>query len=141
MKLLPVLLALAAGGMTVQAVAAGGAIAVKLGNPTRAEIAALKRAFASEGANELPVSVGHADLNGDHRPDLIFSSENRDYCGALGCDSGAILATPGGYSPRLIHLATSFDPIFVLPTVHNGMHDIRYGNARHAFVWDGKQYQ
>jgi len=109
----------------VQAVAAGGPIAVKPGNPTQAETAAVMRALGPDAADELPVSVGHVDLNGDHRPDLIFFSESRDYCGALGCDTGAILATPTGYASRTIPLAVSFDTMFVLPTVHHRMHDIR----------------
>jgi len=120
---------------------ARGAIAVTFRGPSKVELAAVRRAFGRDRADELPVSVGHADLNGDGRPDLIFASENRDYCGALGCDTGAILATPSGYATRVINLAVSFDTMFVLPTMHNGMHDIRYGNARHVFVWDGEQYK
>jgi hypothetical protein len=116
-------------------------VAVKAKDPMRAETAAVRLALGKDGADELPVSVGHVDLNGDQRPDLIFWSESQDYCGSLGCDSGAILATPTGYSSRVIQLASSFDTMFVLPTVHNGMHDIRYGNASKVFVWDGKQYR
>lgn len=125
----------------VPATGAGGPIAVSFRNPTRVELAAVRRAFGRDRADALPVSVGHADLNGDGRPDLIFASESRDYCGALGCETGSILATGDGYATRVINLAVSVDPLFVLPTMHNGMHDIRYGSARHVFVWDGSQYQ
>ncbi len=118
-----------------------GAAAVKFGEPTRAESAAIKRALGPELADELPVLVGHADLNGDGRPDLIFSSLSQDYCGALGCDTGAVLATATGYASRSISLAVSSDTMFVLRSVHKGMHDIRYGNARHIFVWDGRMYR
>ena len=85
--------------------------------------------------------VGHADLNGDGRSDLIFSTLSQDYCGALGCDTGAVLAIATGYASRIISLAVSSDTMFILPSVHNGMHDIRYGNARHIFVWDGRTYR
>lgn len=127
------------------AAAANGTIALDLAaGPTPSELAAVKQALASEedGLDELPVSVGYADLNGDHRPDLIYRSRNSRFCGsAVSCATGAILATPVGYAVHEIPLVDSGDSIFVLPTMHDGMHDLRSDTSDHTFQWNGREYR
>lgn len=141
MKASLIVLALAATGMTTQATAAGGTIPVTIeAKPTPAELTAIKRTLSKDDADEPPFSVGHADINGDHRADLIFRSDNSAYCGSAGCDTNAILATPTGYAGKSIGLAYSVGKILVLPSVHNGMHDLRYEGGNHTFTWNGKDY-
>jgi hypothetical protein len=143
MKALCILLTLAAGGMATQAVAAS-VVTVDIGaDATPAEVAAIKRTQGKDEISVLPVLVGHADLNGDHRPDLILRTRNTALCGsAIGCATGAILATPNGYAHQLIGLAGSGDvDVFMLPTLHNRMHDLRFEGSSHVFKWNGKKYQ
>ena len=138
-------LVLAAGGMASHAVAAGGAIAVTVeAKPTPAELAAVKLALGKDDLKALPVQLGHADLNGDHRPDLIFRSYSEGYCWQIStsaCATWALLATPAGYARQLIVLAQSDGKVFVLPTMHHGMHDLRYEGGSKTFAWSGKSYQ
>lgn len=122
------------------------------GLPTAAETAAvrgaLSRAFGKEwtdyekSGHRIGFTVGHADLNGDGRPDLLVSLNDSDfgYCGSGGCAGYALLATPQGYAPKAIELAYFFEKAIVLPTVHNGMHDLRYDDDDKTFRWDGKAY-
>jgi len=140
-------LALAAIGIAPQAKAADGTITVTVeAEPTSTELAAIKRALANdheeEGLGMMPVTVGHADLNGDHRPDLILLTGNSALCGAaIGCATEAILATPTGYTSRTIGLAGIGESLSVLPAMHNGMHDLRSDGGDHIFKWDGKKYR
>jgi hypothetical protein len=147
MKTLCIILALAAGGTAVEAAGASrGAVAVDLNaDPTPAELAAIKRTHMTDGTLEqdtlLPVTVGHADLNGDHRPDLIYRSDNHAGCGSLGCATYALLAAPVGYARTSIDLAVSGGKVFVLPTMRKGMHDLRFQAATYIFKWNGTEYQ
>lgn len=147
MKTLCVILALAAGGMAVEATAAPrNAVAVTVNaDPTPAELAVIKRTHMTDGTFDqdtlLPVTVGHADLNGDHRPDLIYRSDNHAGCGSLGCATYALLATPAGYARTSINLAVSGGKVFVLKTTHKGMHDLRFQAATYIFKWNGTEYQ
>lgn len=88
-------------------------------------------------------SVGHADLNGDGRPDLLILLDDPGfgYCGSGGCSGYVILATAQGFGPKAIGLANFVEKAVVLPTIHKGMHDLRYDDARKVFVWDGAQYR
>ncbi|WP_143323042.1 hypothetical protein [Candidimonas nitroreducens] len=122
------------------------------GQPTAAETAVVRgvlgRSFGKEWTDyektgqHIRFTVGHADLNGDGRPDLLVSLNDSGfgYCGSGGCAGYAILATPQGYAPKAIELAYFFEKAIVLPTVHNGMHDLRYDNASKTFRWNGKGY-
>lgn len=62
------------------------------------------------------------------------------YCGSGGCAGYAILATAQDYAPKTIELAYFFAKAIILPTVHHGMHDLRYDGARKIFQWDGTAY-
>jgi hypothetical protein len=122
--------------------------------PTAAETAVvrgvLSRSFGKEWSDfernagrHVRFTVAHADINGDGRPDLLVSLDDPGfgYCGSGGCAGYAILATAQRYAPKVIELAYFFAKAIVLPTMHHGMHDLRYDDARKVFQWDGKAYQ
>lgn len=110
-------------------------------SPTAPETAAIKRALGTSYAEMSPFTVGHADLDGDRKPDLLFRSGNSDYCGSGGCASGVLLATTSGYRHESIDLAFSNGAVIVLPTVHQGMHDLRFEGGNHLFRWNGANYE
>ena len=141
MKALGIALMLVAGGMATQAAAADGPIAVTVdARPTAAETTALERALGSDYGDMHPLTVGHVDLNGDHRPDLLARSDGMGGCGSAGCHTWAVLATPSGYAPTAITLAVAAGKVFVLPAIHNGMHDLRFESGTYVFQWNGKEY-
>jgi len=123
------------------------------GMPTAAEAATvrsvLSRSFGKEWTDyektghRIRFTVGHADLNGDGRPDLLVSLTDSGfgYCGSGGCAGYAILATPQGYASGAVELAYFFQKAVVLPASHKGMHDLRYDDAHKVFQWNGKEYQ
>lgn len=134
------LAALALGGAATAAIAAGASVKVEA-TPTAAETAAIRHALGKDYAEMAPFTVGHADLNGDRKPDLVFRTGNSDYCGSGGCATSALLATASGYGVKSIDLAYSASDLIVMPAVHKGMHDIRFDGADHLFVWSGTAYR
>jgi hypothetical protein len=111
------------------------------GKPTASETQALKRAMGADYGDLQPFEVGHVDLNDDHRPDLLARSDSTGGCGSAGCQTYAVLATPAGYARKSIRLATAGGKVFVLPSKHHGMHDLRFESGTYTFKWNGKQYQ
>ena len=99
--------------------------------------------FEKSAGRPVTFRVGHADLNGDGRPDLLIHLEDDafGYCGSHGCSGYAILATQEGYAAKVINLATFYEAVTVLPAAHRGMHDLRYDDSRYIFRWTGTQYQ
>ena len=139
-KTVMALAALALGGAATAAIAAGASVKVEA-TPTAAETAALRHALGKDYAEMSPFTVGHADLNGDHKPDLVFRTGNSDYCGSGGCDTSVLLSTARGYQAKAVDLAYSASDLIVLPAVHKGMHDIRFDGGDHLFVWSGTAYR
>jgi len=139
-KTVMALAALALGCAATAAIAAGAFVKVEA-TPTAAETAALRHALGKDYAEMAPFTVGHADLNGDHKPDLVFRTGNSDYCGSGGCATSVLLATASGYQAKSIDLAYSASDLIVMPAVHKGMHDIRFDGADHLFVWSGTAYR
>ena len=124
------------------------------GKPTPAESAAIERVLGASFGREwsdyersahhpVTVSVGHADLNGDGRADLIvlLTDYQFGYCGSGGCSGYALIATPAGYAPKPVELANFQETLAVLPAVHRGMHDVRYDDAHVVFKWSGRDYK
>lgn len=125
-----------------------------LEKPTAAETATIRsvlgRSFGKEWSayekskgRAITFTVGHTDLNGDGRLDLLvfLSDYGFGYCGSAGCAGYAILATPQGYADKPIELATFGGEVTVLPTIHKGMHDLRYDDSSYVFKWHGEQYR
>ena len=111
------------------------------GAPSAAETAALKHAMGADYDDLQPFEVGHADLDGDGRPDLLARSSSMGGCGSAGCQTYAVLATSTGYAGKSIRLATAGGKVFVLSTVHHGMHDMRFESGTYVFKWNGKVYR
>ncbi|OWT56830.1 hypothetical protein [Candidimonas nitroreducens] len=111
------------------------------GKPTASETQALKRAMGADYGDLQPFEVGHADLNDDHRPDLLARSDSTGGCGSAGCQTYAVLATSAGYARKSIRLAAAGGKVFVLPSKHHGMHDLRFESGTYTFKWNGKEYQ
>lgn len=111
------------------------------GTPTASETQAIKRAMGADYGDLQPFEVGHADLNDDHRPDLLARSDSTGGCGSAGCQTYAILATSAGYARKPIRLAAAGGKVFVLPSKHHGMHDLRFESGTYTFKWNGKEYQ
>lgn len=116
--------------------------------PTGAETAAVRRVYAGAWTDDekdeghpLRFSVGHADINGDGRPDLLVRLNDAGWCGSHGCSTYALLATPAGYAVKGIDLAISIATVQVLPAVHKGMHDLRFDDSSYVFTWDGSAYR
>jgi hypothetical protein len=145
MKILRLVFVLAGSAMAVGAAAPPpprGAVGADVtADPTPTERAAIKRTLDKDSLDMLPATVGHADLNGDGRPDLIYRASGIGWCGSHGCSTAAILATPNGYAEKAIDLAVSFGKVFVLSATHKGMHDLRFDGATYVFKWDGTDYQ
>ena len=106
--------------------------------PTEEQYEAVNRALPPDDRGELFRSR-EADLNGDERPDLIGQFTYR--CSQTGCKSFALLATVSGYAAHTISLPTFVDSVTVLDTVHRGMRDLRFDDARYVYHWDGKAYR
>ena len=113
--------------------------------PTPAQTAAIRRATASDLKEALhpdqPLySVALADLNDDKRPDLLIQyTYASGFCGSTGCSGVIVMATSNGYSSKTIGLPNFGGEIDVLPTLHQGMHDVRYGDSP-VWKWNGKEY-
>jgi len=111
------------------------------GKPTAPEIQALKQAMGRDYGDLQPFEVGQADLNDDHLPDLLARSDSTGGCGSAGCQTYAVLATSAGYAQKAIRLAAAGGKVFVLPSKHHGMHDLRFESGTYIFKWNGKEYQ
>lgn len=122
--------------------------------PSRAETATARRvlclAFGTEWSDDertachrIRFAVGHADFARGGRPDLRVSvgAFGFRYCGSAGWAGYAILATAQGHAAPAIDLVTFVATVTVLPSVHAGMHDLRFDDSHVVFEWDRARYQ
>jgi hypothetical protein len=147
--LLPCALAIAAACSTFNASAATpGTISFDKNaiKPSPAQSAAIRRAAASDikefnhPQNDDWVVV-QADINDDGHPDLLVHyTYDSSFCGSSGCSGVIVMATAHGYAATSIDLPNFNGEVDVLATTHRGMHDLRFDDASHVFIWDGKQY-
>lgn len=110
------------------------------GRPSETENSLIMDALGAGYADEKPFTIGHADLNGDGVPDLLFRSDNPSQCTAQGCPTYAALSTEGGVGNAIL-LAISYGNVFVLSTKTRGMFDIRYAAGGPVFRWSGRDYR
>lgn len=131
-------------------VAAGTTTKIDFGkdaiNPTPAQTAAIQRATANDLKDPLhpdqPLySVALADLNDDGRADLLIQyTYASGFCGSAGCSGVVVMATPSGYARNSFGLPNFAGELDVLPSMHQGMHDLQFNGDSPVWTWDGKQY-
>lgn len=114
--------------------------------PTVARTAAIRRATANDLEEPLhpdqPLySVALADLNNDGRADLLIQyTYASGFCGSAGCSGMVVMATPSGYARKGVGLPNFGGELDVLPSLHQGMHDLQFNGDSPVWTWDGKQY-
>lgn len=131
--------AMAAGATALRINMHGDAI-----KPTAAQTAAIRLAAADDikefnHPEQGGYSVATVDLNGDGRLDLIVQYDDMAFCGSSGCSGVIVMATARGYADDVIDLPNFYGEIDVLPAMHHGMHDLRYGDGP-VWKWNGKEY-
>ena len=113
--------------------------------PSLAQTLAVKRALAADLGDIKPGQTGYGvatgDVNGDGRPDLFVLVQDVGFCGTPGCQRYLIVANASGYAGSAIKLASFFEQVTVLPTVHAGMKDLRFDANHMVFKWNGKAYR
>ena len=99
--------------------------------------------FETSAGRQVTFTVGHADLDGDGRADLLIhlNDDKFGYCSSHGCQGLAIMATKEGYAQKPLNLAFFYETLTVLPAIQNGMHDLRYDDSLHVFHWNGTEYR
>jgi hypothetical protein len=68
-------------------------------------------------------------------PALFVQVQSQRSCGSAGCSVSIYLPTKAGWTKILDAVGT----LAVLPTVHDGMHDMLVGKGDH-WVWNGRAY-
>lgn len=88
--------------------------------------------------NETPiVLIGSAPISASHTdPALFVQVQSASLCGSAGCSTSVYLRRGGGWDKVLDSVS---GPIKMLPTVHNGMHDLMVGD-RDRWEWRGSTY-
>lgn len=115
--------------------------------PSRAQTEAIQRATGNAAdcghPGEACYSLSLADMDDDGRPDLLVlynpASAMGD-CGTMGCGGIIVMATADGYASTAIGLP-AFNELGVLPSVHQGMHDLQFDRYSPPWRWNGSQYQ
>jgi hypothetical protein len=133
---------IAIASLTWAGCAQAATLAVKLDASATAEQAAIVANALPDSYQGAAYTVGTADLNGDGKPDLIVHFTGDDWCSPTGkgCQGTAILSTPKGYADHDTPLAMFGSIVNVLPSMHNGLHDLRFDDAQYIFKFDGLQY-
>jgi hypothetical protein len=90
--------------------------------------------------HDMDFRVAEADLNGDGRPDLLIRRMEPDQCNKTGCFSAALIAEAKGGYGILTYLPWNHGAMTVLPTMHDGMHDVSFDGATDVYQWEGTVY-
>lgn len=131
-----------AGGLLTASGSRAETDGTPVATPTPEQAAAVKRALPSDTPDISPFLVAQVDLTDNGLPDLIVKTANPKLCTNLGCNTYVLLATPSGYSPKIMDLGViSHGQVTVLDSRRFGMRDLRFDNSDHVFRWTGKQYR
>lgn len=134
---------IAIAGLTWAGCAQAATLEVKPDASATAEQAAIVAKALPDSQQGAAYSIGIADLNGDGKPDLIVQFTGDDWCSQTGkgCQGTAILSTPRGYADHDTPLAMFGSIVNVLPSMHHGLHDLRFDDAKYVFKFDGRRYK
>jgi hypothetical protein len=131
-----------------QSRSAGHALEIDFGKDaiqaTAAQTAAIRRVAAADikefvHPEQGGYAVALADLDDDGRPDLLVQYDDIAFCGSTGCSGLIVMAAPEGYAATSISLP-NFGTLAVLPSRHNGMHDLQFNGDSPIWRWNGRQY-
>jgi hypothetical protein len=102
-----------------------------------ASLAGINNDVRQKTGHDLDFRVAEADLTGAGRPDLLIRRMELDQCNETGCFSAALIAEAKGGYGILTYLPWNHGAMTVLPTMHDGMHDMSFDGATDVYHWEG----
>ena len=99
----------------------------------------LKKDFPTAEAQEWDFSALKYDLSDDGVPETFVYVSGGGACGAHNCPVVGYRLSKG---EQIKILSLSGPPSFsVLKTVHNGLHDLRFGDSKYVWQYDKSEYK